>query len=252
MTVELFQFRYSPYNEKARWMLDLKRLPHRRISVLPGPHLLKIRSLSGQTATPVLRIDGEVIADSARILDALERRFPAPPLMPAGDAGRRRVEEIQTRFDTDWTPRIRRVVLTTLMEDPAYWSLTFGAGSGLLTQRLYAMVVPLARSIIRRGNGITGPASIEDGFAAAKDALDFVAAESRATGYLVGDRFTLADLVAAAALASTCDPPHPDMERPVPHSRGVASWILAWHDHPGVRWVRTMYEQHRPAPMAQA
>jgi hypothetical protein len=26
--IELLQFRHSPYNEKVRWALDLKRVPH--------------------------------------------------------------------------------------------------------------------------------------------------------------------------------------------------------------------------------
>ena len=37
--IELLQFRHSPYNEKVRWALDLKRVPHRRHSLLPGPHV---------------------------------------------------------------------------------------------------------------------------------------------------------------------------------------------------------------------
>jgi hypothetical protein len=36
--IELWQFRASPYNEKVRWALDLKQVPHRRRSVLPGLH----------------------------------------------------------------------------------------------------------------------------------------------------------------------------------------------------------------------
>jgi len=249
--VDLFQFRFSPFNEKARWMLDIKRVPHKRTSVLPGPHVPKIKKLTGQTATPVLRIDGQVIAGSARILDELERRYPDPMLMPADEAGRRRVLEIQKRFDEDWTPRMRRAVLTTLMDEPDYWARTFGADHSRLKQRLYALVLPLARGLVRKGNGITGPESVADGFTAAKEALDFVEQETKATGYLVGDRFTLADLVAASSLAFCCDPPHPDMERPIPHCRGVAAWILAWHDHVGVALVKTMYENHRPQPMAQ-
>ncbi len=35
---ELYMFRKSHFNEKARWTLDLKALPHRRIALLPGPH----------------------------------------------------------------------------------------------------------------------------------------------------------------------------------------------------------------------
>jgi hypothetical protein len=50
----LHQFLGSHFNEKARWGLDWKCAPHRRVSHLPGPHMLKIRRMTGQTATPVL------------------------------------------------------------------------------------------------------------------------------------------------------------------------------------------------------
>jgi hypothetical protein len=33
--IELFQFTGSHFNEKARWGLDLKRVPHSRISLMP-------------------------------------------------------------------------------------------------------------------------------------------------------------------------------------------------------------------------
>jgi hypothetical protein len=35
-TPVLFQFTYSHFNEKARWALDLKHVPHVRHSLLPG------------------------------------------------------------------------------------------------------------------------------------------------------------------------------------------------------------------------
>ncbi len=53
--LELLQFRHSPYNEKARWALDFKQLPHRRRSLLPGPHMGVVKRLTGRTETPVLR-----------------------------------------------------------------------------------------------------------------------------------------------------------------------------------------------------
>ena len=63
--IELLQFRHSPYNEKVRWALDLKRVPHVRRSLLPGPHLRTVRALTGRTTTPVLRAGETVIDGSA-------------------------------------------------------------------------------------------------------------------------------------------------------------------------------------------
>jgi hypothetical protein len=54
--IVLHQFPASHFNEKARWALDWKGLPHRRASYLPGPHAPRIRRLTGQTATPVLEL----------------------------------------------------------------------------------------------------------------------------------------------------------------------------------------------------
>ena len=56
--LELLQFRHSPYNEKVRWALDLKQLPHTRRSLLPGPHMAVLKKLTGRTTTPVLVHDG--------------------------------------------------------------------------------------------------------------------------------------------------------------------------------------------------
>ena len=73
--IELLQFRHSPYNEKVRWALDLKQVPHRRRSLLPGPHVATVRRLTGRSTTPALRLDdGSVIDGSAHILEWLEWR----------------------------------------------------------------------------------------------------------------------------------------------------------------------------------
>jgi glutathione S-transferase len=244
--ITLYQFRFSPFNEKVRWALDYKGVPHRRVSVLPGPHLIKIRALTGQTATPVLRLDGALLTGSARILAALEERYPEPALFPRDATERSRALEIERRFDEDWTPRMRRAVVATMLDEPAYFARTYAADRGPLARTLYRLAVPLAAGAFRRANGITSAASIEDGFDAAREALDFIAQETGPSGYLIGERFTVADLVAAAHLSHLCDLTHPDVERPLPHGRGVASWMLAWHDHVGTRWVKTMYQRHRP------
>ena len=68
--------------------LDWKGVRHERRTHLPGPHGPLITRLSGQTQTPVLLIDGAVVAGSQRILD--ERRLPGRPLFPARRCARRR------------------------------------------------------------------------------------------------------------------------------------------------------------------
>ena len=99
MTVTLHQFRYSHYNEKARWALTWKGIRHRRISYLPGPHALYLRRLSGQQQTPVLDWDGDIIAGSAAIVDVLEERVPERPLQPDDADLRAEVAAERRHFD---------------------------------------------------------------------------------------------------------------------------------------------------------
>ncbi len=243
MNIELLQFQYSPYNEKARWALNLKHLPHRRTDLMPGPHMGKVRKVSGQTATPVLLIDGRAIAGSAAILRELDRLQPSPPLhtqLPE-------VAGIEEKFDNDLGPRIRRKVLALLLEDHGYFCRVFAEGQSALHRTAYRMMLPLAQGMVRRGNGITGQAAIDDGESALQEGLSFVADRSRATGHLVGNGLTAADVAAASILAMVVDPPNSTMTKPRPMPASTANWIASIQAHPGALWVRTIYARHRSA-----
>ena len=244
--ITLYQFRFSPYNEKVRWALDYKGIAHRRVSLLPGPHIGKARKLSGQSATPILVIDSDVIAGSADILDEIERRFPDRPLGPAGEVGRARAAQVERIFDDGITPKIRRAVLAAMIDSPGYMARCFAQGHSGFVRVFYGLALPFARGLIKKGNGITGRDSVREGEAAAQEALDWVVAETAATGYLFGTAFSRADLVVAAHLAPLVDPPHADMQRPSPMPRRMRKWLARWRAHPGAAWVMAMYAKHRP------
>ncbi len=62
-----------------------------------------VERVSGQPLVPVLEFDdGAVVADSMQIVRVLEERFPAPPLYPAGAAGRARMIRFIDWFDDVW------------------------------------------------------------------------------------------------------------------------------------------------------
>jgi glutathione S-transferase len=245
MDTELLHFRYSPYNEKVRWALDLMRVPHRRQTLLPGPHMSKVRRLTGQTATPVLRIDGRWLAGSSVIIEVLDNRFGDPSLYPADPQARRAAIDLERRFDEDLGPRMRRALLSTLLTDGSYLTRLFGGNKPWLTRALYRLTFPIAKSMIAKGNGITGPESIEDGHAANRSAFDLVAEQSARTGYLIGDTLTIADLTAAAMLATVVDMPGTPMERPTPRPAALVELMDQWASHPGAEWTRQMYARHR-------
>jgi glutathione S-transferase len=248
----LHQFAFSHFNEKARWGLDWKQVRHRRVTYLPGPHFRPIRKLSGQTATPVLELDGAVIPGSAAILDALERRFPERPLLPADPALRARAGALQRRFDEEFGPAVRTAVFSVLIDEPGYLCRTFSTGQPAPMRWVYRALFPLTRPLMARANGVEDPVGVERAFVRVGEALDLVAREAGPTGQLAGDAFSIADLAAAALLAPLVDPDHPDMRRPRPPPARFAEFLARWREHPGARWVLGQYERHRPPSCATA
>ncbi len=243
---ELWQFRYSPYNEKARWGLALKGIPYTRRIVLPGPHAPKMRKLSGQTKTPVLVMDGQVVPNSADILAFLEQQRSEPALMPSDAASREEVLSLQRWFDDDIGPRLRKTVLFSMMGAYGYITETFAGDKPLPLRLFYRSVLPLAARKMREGNDIGGEQDIIDGHVAITEGLDLIADKSAGTGYLVGRAFTVADLTAAAMMAPVVNPDHPDMKRPEPMPTATRDLIARYAGHPGAEWVRRMYRDHRP------
>lgn len=242
----LHQFEFSHFNEKARWALDYKGLQHERVSYLPGPHMPAIRRLSGQQQTPVLDMDGEIIAGSAAIIDALERRFPEQPLYPSDEGLRRQALDVQTRFDEEVGPAARSALFSGLIRAPGYLVKMFARRASPPKRLLYRASFPLAKPLIARANKAADPGDIKRAFDRFENALEEVAAATQHTGYLVADRFSIADLTAAALLAPFANPDHPDMARPQPVPAPVADIMGPYASHPALEWVRRMYREHRP------
>ncbi len=240
---DLYQFKRSHYNEKARWALDHKRLPHTRHSLLPGPHKFSVTRLSGQAQVPVLRHGRKIIAGSARIIDYLEQLVPEPALYPHSPDALAKAQAIQACFDAEVGPAVRCAAFSDLMDDPGYFALTFSDDRSLATRAVYRALLPVTQALMKRDLGITS-ATIEPARATVRAALDRVVEDSRATGYLVGDAFSVADLTAAALLMPAVQPPE-GPTYPEPRAAVALRWAARWADHPGAAWVRGIYRRHR-------
>lgn len=244
MLVELHQFNSSHFNEKARWALDYKTVPHRRISYLPGPHMSAIKKLtnSSTSATPVLVAD-KVVQGSADIIDYLEKTYPEKPLYPTDPEA---VLALQTRFDSELGPAVRTVVFAVLVNEPAFLAKTFTRGMPFLKRMAYRAVLPLMLPIIKKANGADTEENILHCEKVVLEYLNEIAEKSKATGYLASDQFSVADLTAAALLAPLVRLNHDDMRRPEPIPQAMLSLFAAYAQHPAIQWVDRIYKQHRP------
>ncbi|HEY2774001.1 MAG TPA: glutathione S-transferase family protein [Candidatus Binatia bacterium] len=243
--IELHQFSHSHFNEKVRWTLDYKDIPHVRINYIPGPHALQIRRLTGQTQVPVLRIDGRAVAGSAAIIDLIERQFPAPPLYPADANDRAEALSLQEKFDATLGPELRRAVFDACLDAPDFIVATFASEKPVWKQRAFRAAFPLVRTLMQNSMNIT-PETGRRAKERVDETLDYIAGRVARTGYLVGDTFTVADLTAAALLGPVALVHHPDMKQAEPLPPRVATLCVGWSEHPGLIWANDMWRKHRP------
>lgn len=239
--VVLWHIEISHYNEKVRWALDHKRVAHRRRAPMPGVlHPLVALAKTRRPTLPVLELDGRAIRDSTRIIAALERRFPRPPLYPADPAERRRALDLEEFFDEELAPHVRRLAFQELGGDAEL--------SSRALRQLWTLPVPgpaaalFARATSRRYGG--GAARMDLARERIAAGCERILAEAGPSGHLVGDSFTVADLTAAAVLFVLARPPEYQYELPaLPPSLDEFVATLP----PGaIDWVRRTWREHRP------
>jgi len=241
----LWHFTVSHFNEKARWALDFKRVPHVRRALLPGFHFPKILRMTGQTAVPVLALDGRPIHDSTRIIEALERAFPEPALYPRNEPGRRRALALEDFFDEELGPSIRAMLVhAQFVHDPGLTAALFTVGMGRGSRRTLRILSPVFRPLYRFRYKINA-ASAEVARERTLAAVDRLERELQPSGYLVGDGFSVADLTAAALFYPLVQPP----EFPYPWPRPLPAWLAEYRaalaGRAAFQWVGEMYKRHR-------
>jgi glutathione S-transferase len=243
-TPVLWQYNFSNFNEKARWALDFKRVPHVRRSLLPGGPRAMAFSLRG--TLPVLDLDDERVVDSTHIITALEHRFPQPSLLPEDPRERAAALELEDFFDEEAGHELRRAAFYEWRTNPGFVSGFITTGRGRATRAFMRAILPGALLYARRRYRIY-PADAEQARVKIAAALDRITAEQNPSGYLVGESFTVADLAGAALLFPLAMPPELQYRYPELPDWGTLRPLA---EHPAVDWIREMYRRHRgPSPI---
>jgi glutathione S-transferase len=238
----LWHIEVSHYNEKARWALDYKGIPHRRRAPMPGVlHPLVALAKTRKPLLPILDIDGESIGDSTRIIATLERRYPEPPLYPADPDERRRALELEDFFDEQVAPYMRRLLFWELSRDGERAAKGLRAlGAPVPPGRLAG---PTVAVVARRYGG--NAKAMEDARAHAVAGFERVVAETGPSGYLVGDAFSVADLTAASILFHLAEPP--EFQYVIPEFPPNVYEFRDSLPPESLEWIRRMWREHRPA-----
>ncbi len=245
MTVPvLWHFPISHYNEKVRWALDFKGIPHQR-RALAMDYIPRALWKTGQMSLPVLLLDGKAVADSTHIIAALEQHRPDPPLYPRDEAERRRALALEDFFDEELGHALRAAVLGPIFErDPAAALGILTTGMNATAARAARMVLPLFRAFYTSRHRINA-ATVAEGRAKVVAAFDRLETELGPRGYLVGERFTVADLTAAALFSPLVSPPEFPYPPAVAMPESMASFRESLAGRAGFQWVLDTYRRHR-------
>jgi len=242
----LWHIELSHYNEKARWALDYKGIAHVRKAPMPGLHGAYALGVTrgAQRRLPVLVIDGRRIGDSTAIIEALEAYQPEPPLYPADAAERARALELEDYFDENLAPAVRSFGWFHTLDDPdRVAGALFTNDPHGTSARVMRRITPLLRPALRMDYHVT-PADTERAVVQIRAAMDRVESELQPSGYLVGDRFSVADLTGAALFTPLMSPPERQYAPPppAPAMRELREELEACD---GGKWVHEMYARHR-------
>lgn len=202
----LHQFKQSQFSEKARWALDHKRLAYEKHEVLVGPGQVLLKARTGSRQVPVLDDGGRVVVGSTAILDHLDAQYPDAPLWPLDAAEKAVARDFVEWADEKIGKGVRGYLLASARHDPR-----IPAASGVAS-----VLGPMLIKIGASQCGYDTLEAAEQGFPASLRELKRRLGDKQ---YLVGDRFSAADLTACSLITPLYAPPAAQMGSEWSHRR---------------------------------
>src|SRR5579885_3330678 len=162
----LYVMSLSPYSDKIRMYLALKRLPVVEVRENLRNREQVLRARTGRTMVPVvITPDDRALKDSTAIVRALEAERPEPPLLSA-DAGRRGFDALVEDYADEW---IVRAMLAPRWLHPADAEQERIVIDADMTCGAFGVDMATAKELFPRGITATLPA-----MGATPEALDFL------------------------------------------------------------------------------
>jgi len=246
MPPTLYTFAISHFSEKARWTLDAAGIDYREAPLVPFFHLWQTRRIVGHINTvPILIEDQTVLRSSDAILAWAQARTPSEnaALFPLDAAEQAQFDTLQQRY-----MRIGRYVIRCaydgVLRQPDALVAVWSIGASAAQKWTLRTAAPLLKQVLRRRFRID-PASVEAATRTLQAELDTIDAALAGGEYLIGQRFTVADIMVAALLAPLADPEgHPVYTRPE-FRRCAADATALFATHPTIAWVKRRYAENR-------
>jgi glutathione S-transferase len=208
---ELYDFTFSHYSEKARWALDFKGIPYTARHLLPGFHLRTTRKLAPRSFVPILKTDDAVIQGSNEIITFLDQAFPDRRLTPSDPRDAITAIDWEKYLDEEIGVTLRLWFYYYALPDRGRALRFLCADAPWLQRSLFALSYSALRRVMTDRMNITAEnASVaQRRFMVAFDRLDQALERGP---FLVGNRFSRADLTACALLWPMCRPGESESE----------------------------------------
>lgn len=242
MSVILYQFPISHFCEKVRWALDYKGIDYQVKNLLPGLHVRTTKTLGAKSSVPVIEHDGRSIQGSDAIITYLDEVFTDKKLTPGDVKQAQQALEWERYLDREIGVHVRRYCYHTLLEHPDIVIGFFAQGGPFWGKPFLKLSFPKMRSVMRKLmdiNKVTAAQSRQTIVVALERLNDAVADQP----FLVGDRFSRADLTAAALLAPLFMPEQYGLTWPAALPEPLKTEVEAML--PQLEWAQGLYQQYR-------
>ena len=245
-TPTLYIFAISHYCEKARWALDYLGIDYELRHVAPGEHIQIAKKLGcPASAVPYLELENRAIQGSADISWAESTRSAnGKRLTP--DVDIEQAVAIEKRIDDIAGVHVRRLYYSeALVEHPSTVRPIFTRYLPFLKKLPILLGWGKIRSIMKKRMDLCREQGDESQAITHTELLwiDELLADGRS--YLVGNRFSRADIAVASLLSPLVLPEQHPTYAGLVHPPRLAATVSNWADRPSLKWVREIYAKHR-------
>jgi glutathione S-transferase len=247
--LRLITIGFSHFCEKARWALDRSALEYREDDHAPLLHWRASFGARGGRTVPIVVTPSAVLRESTQIVRFVDEHLPAERrLIPEDPAQRTEVMALMEAFDRGLGPAVRRSVYYNVLAHRQVAAELLSSTGPAWERRWVRRLFPVMRTAIVRGLKVE-PAAVER----SRQRIEQIFADVEARladgrRYLVGDRFSAADLTLAALGGLLVRPPEfgwkiPTAAFEIPENVAVCEAVRA---RPVGQHMLRMYAEERP------